>query len=85
MRLMLVAAVAFLTGCVLIYPMVEIGPNQYRFEAEWRGSDAPDHKAKDVATKKCASLGKTVAEMSVQMRNDDFHGEHYATVKFDCH
>ena len=71
--------------CTVIYPSVQVGPNQYRFEVEWGGNGGLDRQAKDGATKTCVSLGKTVAEVSIEMHSDDMRGRHYATVKFDCH
>jgi hypothetical protein len=81
-RLILVGIVALLTGCAVVENMTEAGPNRYQAQVRFGNGVSAEDDAKDAATKKCASLGKTLAELSIGMGHDEPAG--HATVTFEC-
>lgn len=74
--------VALLSGCVGIYNVVPVGWNRYQAEVSWGGRVGPEREAKIAATKKCASIGETLAYLTIETRPDDPAG--HATISFEC-
>jgi hypothetical protein len=75
------AVLALLTGCSVSSNMVQIGPDRYRAEVTFGGASA-DGYARDIAIKKCHSLGKVLAQLSTGSGPDD--GPDHATFIFEC-
>jgi Ser/Thr protein kinase RdoA (MazF antagonist) len=79
---LLFVAMVVMSGCAVTYNLVPVGWNRYQAEVSWAGGGEPTDQAKDAATKKCASLGETLGQLTIVAGHDDPPG--HATLIFEC-